>query len=155
MPHNPHRNAAADRFSADGGIIRTNRGTNGRQARRRSLIVLRETRRKTMNSGVILGWVGGIIGFLLGFAGAIIGIRCGTKNTCGPRERVFLIRMTVVLVIALVAVTVLPWFLPKANGWVIFIPLTLLLVFGIPYCNRTQRRIRQEEAQNKPPEGAR
>ena len=108
-----------------------------------------------MNSGEMLGWVGGIVGSLLGLAGAIIGIRYGTKNTCGPRERAFLVKMTVVLVIAIGAVTVLPWFLPKAYGWVVFIPFTLLLVIGIPYCNRTQMRIRQEEAQNKPPEGTR
>ena len=63
--------------------------------------------------------------------------------------------MTVVLVIAIGAVTVLPWFLPKTYGWVVFIPFTLLLVIGIPYCNRTQMRIRQEEAQNKPPAGTR
>ena len=108
-----------------------------------------------MNSGEMWGWIGGGVGSLIGLAGAIIGIRYGTKNTCGPRERAFLVKMTVVLVIAIGAVTVLPWFLPKTYGWVVFIPFTLLLVIGIPYCNRTQMRIRQEEAQNKPPEDPR
>ena len=45
-----------------------------------------------------LGFVGGIIGGALGVLGGAIGTYFSIKNTSGPRERAFLIRISIVIV---------------------------------------------------------
>ncbi len=81
------------------------------------------------------GWIGGIAGGVIGLIGGIVGTYFSIKNTNGPRERAFMVKMSVVC-------------------WVLWIPYGILLPLGIVVGNRTQQRIRKEESQNQPLQAA-
>lgn len=98
-----------------------------------------------MNSGMI----GGIMGSLIGLAGGIIGTYFSIKNTNGPRERAFMIRTAAVGWIAILLFLALLFTLPNPYRWFMWIPYGILLPLGIVYINRKQQRIRQQESQNQ------
>ncbi|MBN1517501.1 hypothetical protein JXA32_13135 [Candidatus Sumerlaeota bacterium] len=97
---------------------------------------------KAMHPGIIGGVIGGIVGVL----GGIIGTYFGIKNTNGPNERQFAIKAAIVSWIILVIFLALLFALPKPYGWFMWIPYGVILPFGIIYMNKTQQRIRTEEA---------
>ncbi len=93
-----------------------------------------------MNTGLI----GGIVGSVLGIAGGLVGTYFSIKNTKGPRERRFMIRSSVVVWLG-VSVFLATFFLvPYARTW-IWYPYCILLPLGIICLNRKQQAIRTEE----------
>lgn len=101
-----------------------------------------------MNSGVMWGWIGGIVGGILGLAGGIIGTLFSIKNTNGPLERSFMIKSAFVCWIAILIFLGLLLGLPNPYRFFMWIPYTILLPLGIIYGNRKQQAIRQQESQN-------
>ena len=102
-----------------------------------------------MNSGEMIGWAGGILGGVIGLAGGAIGTCCSIKNTNGPRERAFMIKVSVVCWIAVTMFLGLMFALPNPYRHFLWIPYAVLLPLGIVIGNRTQQRIRKEESQNQ------
>ena len=95
------------------------------------------------------GTIGIIIGCLGGLAGGIIGTYCSIKNTNGPRERAFMIKVSVIGWIAILVFVGLMFALPNPYRYFLWIPYGILLPLAIVTGNRKQQRIRQEESQNK------
>ena len=108
-----------------------------------------------MNNGQMWGWVGGALGCIIGLAGGIFGTYCSIKNTNGPRERAFMIRASVVCWIGVILFLGLMFALPNPYRHLLWIPYAILLPLGIIFGNRTQQRIRKEEAQSQPAGGTR
>jgi len=95
------------------------------------------------------GTIGVIIGGLGGLAGGIIGTYCSIKNTNSPRERAFMIKVSVIGWIAILVFVGLMFALPNPYRYYLWIPYGILLPLTIITGNRKQQRIRQEESQNK------
>src|SRR5512145_3356451 len=95
-----------------------------------------------MNSGLVGGIVGGVIGLL----GGVVGTYFSIKNTAGPRERAFMIRVAVVAWIGITAFLIGLMMLPRPYNFLMWVPYAIALPLGIVWCNRRQRTIRAEEA---------
>ena len=95
-----------------------------------------------MNPGLVGGIVGGVIGLL----GGIVGTYFSIKNTAGPRERAFMIRVAVVAWIGITAFLIGLMMLPRPYNFLMWVPYAIALPLGIVWCNRRQRTIRAEEA---------
>jgi hypothetical protein len=96
---------------------------------------------------VTLAWVGGLLGGAVGVLGGILGTYASVKNTNGPRERAFVVRVAALcwlLVLAFLAGLLL---LPGWYKHLLWIPYVILLVIGIRYWNQMQMRIRREESE--------
>ena len=91
------------------------------------------------------GMVGGVVGGVLGLAGGAIGTYFSIRNTAGPREREFMVRVAIVAWLAITAFVVALYLLPSPYQWLLWLPYGIGLVAGIPWCNRRQVRIRNEE----------
>lgn len=93
-------------------------------------------------AGTLGAWLGGGIGVLGGLVGTWFSIR----NTQSPRERAFVIKASLIcwaLVIAFVASLLL---IPTWHRHLLWIPYSLLLVWGIRRWNKMQLRIQNEDA---------
>lgn len=90
--------------------------------------------------------VGGIVGGVIGILGGVVGTYFSIKNTAGPRERAFMIRVAVVAWIAITAFLIGLMMLPRPYNFLMWIPYGIALPLGIVWCNRRQRAIRAEEA---------
>lgn len=104
----------------------------------------------SIESGRVIGIIGGVLGALIGVAGAALGTYFSIKNTKSPRERAFMVKVAIffwIFVIALLAalLAVPPrW---KLGIWAVygmFLPASIFLL------NREQRLIRQQEEFEKP-----
>ncbi len=95
------------------------------------------------------GTIGGIIGGIGGLAGGVIGTYFSIKNTNGPRERAFMIKVCVIGWIAILVFLCLMFALPNPYRYFLWIPYGILLPLVIVKGNRKQQKIRQEESQNK------
>ncbi|MCP4610088.1 MAG: hypothetical protein GY845_15375 [Planctomycetes bacterium] len=98
-----------------------------------------------MNSGMI----GGIIGSVVGLIGGIIGTYFSIKNTNGPKERGFMIKVCIIGWIGITIFLVLMLLLPNPYRFYLWIPYGILLPIVIIQGNKIQARIRQEELINK------
>jgi hypothetical protein len=91
----------------------------------------------------LIGSVGGtVLGFLGGFVGAYFSI----KNTHGPRERAFMIRMSALCFIAVLAFLLALWLIPLLNRIPRWLPYILFLPLAIRALNRRQQQLRREAA---------
>ncbi len=95
------------------------------------------------------GVIGGIMGGVCGLAGGIIGTYYSVKNTNSPRERTFMIKVSVIGWIAILVFLGLMSSLPNTYRYFLWIPYGILLPLAIVTGNRKQQKIRQEESQNK------
>ena len=95
------------------------------------------------------GTIGGIIGGIGGLVGGTIGTYCSIKNTNGPRERTFMIKVSVIGWIAIIVFLGLMFVLPNPYRYFLWIPYGILLPVAIITGNRKQQKIRREESQNK------
>ncbi len=100
-----------------------------------------------MNTGL----VGGIVGGVLGLLGGVVGTYFSIKNTSGPRERGFMIRVAVVAWIVVTAFLIGLMMLPRPYNFLLWVPYAIALPLGIVWCNRRQRTIRTEEAMSTAP----
>lgn len=92
------------------------------------------------------GLVGGIVGAVIGILGGAVGTFFSIKNTAGPRERRFMIRVAIVAWIAVSAFVAGLLLLPRPYNFLLWIPYAIALPLGILWCNRRQRLIRGEES---------
>jgi uncharacterized membrane protein YfcA len=102
-----------------------------------------------MESGQMIGLVGGIVGGAIGVAGGVIGTYFSIKRTSGPRERAFMVQTSVMCWIAIILFLALMLGLPSPYRYFLWAPYAILLPLGIMLGNRTQQRIRREEAQDR------
>ena len=93
-----------------------------------------------------IGLIGGIIGGALGVAGGAVGTYFSIKNTAGPLERAFMIRLSVVAWVAVTAFLAGLLLLPKPFNWLMWVPYVIALPLSIRWSNRRQQQIRAEEA---------
>jgi hypothetical protein len=91
------------------------------------------------------GVVGGIVGAGIGVLGGLVGTYFSIKNTAGPRERRFMIRVAIVAWIAVSAFVAGLLLIPRPYNFLLWIPYAIALPLGIFWCNRRQRFIRGEE----------
>ena len=99
-----------------------------------------------MNAGVI----GGIVGGVIGVAGGVFGTYMSIRNTSGPQERTFMIRVAWVTWIVLALFLYGLFVLPKPYNWLLWAPYGIALPLGIRWCNRRQAQIRAEESKGAP-----
>ena len=92
------------------------------------------------------GWIGAILGSLLGLLGGVIGTYFSIKNTNGPRERAFMIKVGIGVWVGILLFAGLLFALPSPYRFLLWIPYGVLLPLVIIYVNRTQQRIRQEQS---------
>ncbi|MBN2131331.1 MAG: sigma-70 family RNA polymerase sigma factor [Sedimentisphaerales bacterium] len=104
------------------------------------------------------GLSGAVLGPILGLLGAVLGCWCSIKNTNSPRERRFMIRMTILFWLFLLLCIGLPLTLALAgliSRWVFWSCFALYFVFLLPlmfWSNARQRRIQMEEGTYRRPE---
>ncbi|MGH8134797.1 MAG: hypothetical protein ACRER4_00500 [Steroidobacteraceae bacterium] len=95
------------------------------------------------------GLVGGIVGGGLGLAGGVVGTYFSIRNTSGPREQAFMIRVSVIAWVAVTAFLAGLLLLPKPYNWFLWIPYGIALPLAIRSLNRHQQQIRAEEAASR------
>jgi len=96
-----------------------------------------------------IGLIGGITGGVLGLLGGVVGSYFSIKNTSGPRERAFMIRVTIVAWVLITAFLFGLFVLPKPFNLLLWAPYGIALPLGILWCNRRQLRIRAAENASK------
>src|SRR5215510_14279014 len=94
-----------------------------------------------MNPGII----GAIIGGVFGVVGGLVGTYFSIKNTSGPRERAFMIKVSIVAWVLITAFLVGLLALPRPFNFLLWLPYGIALPLAILWCNRRQLRIRAEE----------
>ena len=96
--------------------------------------------------GQLGGWIGGIGGSVIGILGGAFGTYCAIRGTKGPVERAFVVRISAICWVLALAFLLGMLLIPSWYKFLLFIPYTLLMIFGILWLNKTQCRIRNEEA---------
>lgn len=99
-------------------------------------------------------WLIFAIGPLLGLAGGIYGSWNTIRQTKGPRERAFAVRMSWLMFFVLTAWLVLLLITPQPYNWLWWIPYGIMLPLFIRHFNRRQQELREEEAMSMPPNPA-
>lgn len=102
-----------------------------------------------------IGVAGAIIGSAIGLIGGAIGTYFSIKNTAGPGERSFMIRVAVIGWNAVTVFLLGVLALPKPFNWLLWVPYGIGLPLGIHWCNRRQAQIRADEASRRAPGPAR
>ena len=95
------------------------------------------------------GTVGGIIGGVIGLAGGAVGTYASIKNTAGPRERQFMVRVAIAAWVGITIFLVLVFVLPSPYRWLIWIPYSVALPLAIVSLNRKQQAIRSDEERTR------
>ena len=98
-----------------------------------------------MNMGII----GGIVVSIIGLIGGIIGTYFSIKNTNGPQEKAFMIKITILGWIGIIVFLVLMSLLPSQYKFYLWIPYGIILPIVIIKGNKIQAKIRQEESNKK------
>ena len=93
-----------------------------------------------MNTGL----VGGIVGSLIGAAGGLIGAYCSYKHAKSPRERRFVVFASLALFVFIALFLALLFLFPRFQPGILVV-YAILLTAGIIYINRRQSAIRREE----------
>ena len=96
------------------------------------------------------GTIGGIIGGVIGLAGGAVGTYASIKNTAGPRERQFTVKVAVAAWVGVTLFLALLFVLPNPYRWLIWIPYGVALPLAIVSLNRKQRAIRSAERSRRP-----
>jgi Na+-transporting NADH:ubiquinone oxidoreductase subunit NqrD len=101
--------------------------------------------------GATLGIIGGIGGALLGLIGGGIGTYVSIKNAQGPRERSFLVSVSVMAWVALVAFLATLFLIPAPFRFFLWLPWIGLLIWGVRVWKQRHAHIRAEEAAERDP----
>ena len=110
--------------------------------RRRSIGAVAEAKMDQDTTGLI----GGIGGSVLGILGGVVGTWFSIKNTNGPRERAFMIRVSALSWLAVAAFLTALWFTPLSYQPLLWLPVMPLLYVAARAGNRRQDQIRKEES---------
>jgi RNA polymerase sigma factor (sigma-70 family) len=100
---------------------------------------------------------GALLGPLLGMLGGLLGAWCSIKNTRSPRERRFMIRMSIVMWLLVMVLIYLPLLLllvglmPKWAFWAFCAAFFALLGPLAMLTNARQRQIQKEDGTYQPP----
>ena len=108
---------------------------------------------KSENQNMNAGQIGGIIGIVVGSLGGVVGILGGVvgtffsiKNTKSPRERAFMIQVSIVCWVFVLAFVLGMCLIPGFYK-LLLVPFYVVgLVAGILLANRKQAKIRLEES---------
>ena len=100
-----------------------------------------------------VGLIGGIVGGILGILGGVVGSYFSIKNTNGPRERAFMIRLTALGSVTLATFLFALWLTPTPFRPLLWLPYAFLLPWSIRAGNRRQELIRREESLEESNEG--
>jgi hypothetical protein len=92
------------------------------------------------------GMLGAIVGGSLGLLGGVVGTYCSIKNTNGPRERRFVVKVTFWGWLGIGVFLAGLLLLPHPYRFLMWIPYGILLPLSIRIWNKKQMQIRQEEA---------
>jgi hypothetical protein len=92
------------------------------------------------------GTVGAIVGCVLGLLGGAAGTYFSIRNARGPRERAFVVKASVITWVAVIAFLAGLLVLPSPYRFGLWAPYAILLAYGVRAWNRSQARIREEEA---------
>ncbi|MCK5450986.1 MAG: hypothetical protein KAI70_04395 [Candidatus Omnitrophica bacterium] len=98
-----------------------------------------------MNMGII----GGIVGSIIGLVGGIIGTYCCIKNTNGPKEKAFMIKISIFGWIGIIVFLTLIFLLPGYYRFYLWVPYGIILPIVIVKGNKMQTKIRKEESKEK------
>lgn len=98
-----------------------------------------------MDSGTV-GLIGGICGGIIGTLGGVIGTYFSVKNTAGPRERAFVVRICVLGWLAVTAFVAAVCFSPLLVKTLLWVLYALLFPLSVHFFNAKQHQIRREEA---------
>jgi hypothetical protein len=102
-----------------------------------------------MLTGPEIGLIGGILGGILGCAGGVFGTYCSIKNTRGPLERRFMIKISVIGWFAILLFLALLLNLPTPYRFLMWIPYGIGLPLGIRHTNNRQKQIQILEQKNQ------
>jgi len=94
------------------------------------------------------GLIGAIVVGIIGLTGGIVGTYFSIKNTNGPKERMFMIKVSVIGWIAIGIFITLLFLLQHPYRWFLWIPYGILLPIGIIFGNKRQAKIRAEESKS-------
>lgn len=92
-----------------------------------------------------IGLVGGLVGGALGLLGGAVGTYFSIKNTASPRERAFMVRVSVWAWVLITAFLTGLLLLPTPYNWLLWVPYGIGLPVSIVWLNRRQAQIRGEE----------
>jgi len=96
-----------------------------------------------MNPGLSFGIA---LSASLGIVGGAVGTYFSIKNTFGPRERAFMIRISIVTWIVVSIFVAALMLLPKPYNFLLWIPYGIALPLAIRSWNREQLEIRSQES---------
>jgi hypothetical protein len=85
-------------------------------------------------------------GSAIGVLGGVVGTYFSVRNTNGPRERAFMLRVAAVAWLAVTAFLVGVWLTPAPFRGLLWVPYGVALPLAIQRTNLRQGQIRQEEA---------
>lgn len=91
------------------------------------------------------GLVGAVIGGAVGLAGGAVGTYFSIRNTDGPTERAFMIKVSIIGWVAVLLFVGLMALLPGPYRHLLWIPYGVLLPLGIIKTNRQVAKIREAE----------
>jgi hypothetical protein len=94
---------------------------------------------------VEVGLIGGLIGGGIGLVGGAVGTYFSIKNTLGPRERSFMIRVSAIAWVLITLFLVGLMTLPKPYNFLLWVPYGIALPLSIRWCNRRQLAVRADE----------
>ena len=97
-----------------------------------------------------VGLIGGIAGGVVGVFGGAVGTYFSIKNTGGPRERAFMVRMAALTWVAVTAFLAALWLTPHVYPPLLWLPYVLFLPLSIRFINRRQQKVRREESGRQP-----
>jgi len=90
--------------------------------------------------------VGAFGGAAMGVVGGLVGTYFSIRNTNGPRERGFVVRVAVLSWLAITAFLAALWSIPKPYDLLLWLPYMAALPFAVRAWNRRQEQIRREES---------
>ncbi len=91
-------------------------------------------------------WIVSLLGAAMGVGGGLLGTYFSVRSAKGPRERAFMIRAALLCWLLVIAFVAGIWLIPTWHKHLLWAPYTVTLGIWIRWCNRSQARIRQEEA---------
>ena len=96
-----------------------------------------------------IGIIGATIGSIIGLIGGIIGTYFSIKNTNSPKEKTFMIKISIIGWIGIIAFLALMFLLPSPYRFFLWIPYGIILPIVIIKGNKILAKIRQEESNKK------
>jgi len=90
-------------------------------------------------------WLAIGFGVLLGLVGGAIGTYASIRNTNGPLERAFMVRISIITWIAVTLFVVAVMLIPTPYNYLLWIPYGVALVLAVRIWNRKQLELRALE----------